>query len=146
MTDNEKTLLMESTISDKIDDILDDISSDQRYSMPDKRKDLISDIISEFARSKADVVKLKDKIQEKLDAGDKKIMSIYNKVAGLNPEIIKILGKASEKLHKILDNGRTGDPSVKKFISEFIVDVAGFSDEDLRAAMKIENEIANALK
>ena len=141
-----EVVLVEDTtinVSSKIDAILAEVPAEK---LPAKRKDLIKDIMGEFARSKEDIIKLKGIITKKLADGDKKLTDAYKKAQELDPEILEMLGIASNKLHTILDSNKTGTPALKNFVSEFIVDVAGFSDEDLRTAMKIENEIANALK
>jgi hypothetical protein len=45
-----------------------------------------------------------------------------------------------------LNKKRTGEPALKNFLSKFITEIAGLSDDDLISAIKLENEMANAIR
>ena len=140
-------LLNESTIRAKIDDILKNISSDQRFHLPDSRREIIKEIVGEFeGMKKKSIVKLQKIMNDKIEAGDSRLTAIASEVSKMNPEVLEELGEQREKLNKLLEDGRTNDNSVKMFLQGLIADLAGFSDEEVRTAIKLENEIANALK
>jgi hypothetical protein len=85
-------------------------------------------------------------VQDKLKSGDKKLVAIYSKVSDMDNEVLEVLDDLAEKFAKILESGRTGDPSIQKFVQEVITALAGFDDKEIRTAVKLENEIANVLK
>jgi type II secretory pathway predicted ATPase ExeA len=143
-------VLNESTLRDKIDDILDEVSKDRRFHMPESRRAIVKEVLGEFENmKKKDILKLKEIVQDKLKSGDKKLAAIYSKVRDMDNEVLEVLevlDDLAEKFAKILESGRTGDPSIQKFTQEVITALAGFDDKEIRTAVKLENEIANALK
>jgi len=145
---SEKTVINEGTLASKIKGILSDEETKTKYKIPESRIKIINDIIEEFDVSKKDIQKLADKMATFLTSGKKngRFYAAMNKLSEINPEIIEILNKKSEKLQNIISDGRTSDNSVKKFVVEFIAELAKFSDEELKTAVKAENEIANALR
>jgi hypothetical protein len=140
-------VLNESTIREKIDDILDEVSKDRRFHMPESRRGIVKEILGEFENmKKKNILKLKEIIQGKLMGGDKRLEKIYSELRGMDAEVLEVMDGLAEKLNDMIDDDRTGDPAMQKFVKEVITALAGFSDEEIRKAIKLENEVANALK
>jgi len=140
-------VLNEGTLRQKIDNILKGIDTDIRFHMPESRRKIISEILGELdGMKKKNILKLRDKILEKMDAGDTKIGKILEELDGISSEVLEVLFAQSKKLYRMIEDGRTGDPAIENFIQGLITDVAGFSDEELRTTVALENKIANALK
>jgi hypothetical protein len=134
-------LLNESTLRDKIDKILDD---DKRFSMPKNRRDIIKQIVAEFdGMTKKSITKLQSKLQGKME--NETVKKIVADLQGMNGEILEILEKDSQKLSDIISDGRTNDGSIANFVKELLADLANFTDEELKAAVALENRISNVL-